>query len=231
MRANRSGEAQLPAQRAGGVGAECEQDDDDKGGDTPSLQEAPEGQVEDVEADVPLEVRVDGPEVAAVQEEEHRLPIAAPGRRRDEPDEHHHRCQHERHRPADVRQLQRADAPDGDLGGDPARQPDAEQGGHREGNEPDPEQSDLHPQPRGQYVLPAQGAVPHEVGDQVHDAAQEAEDHDGDDGDADPQPPARRAAGAPRPQHRRAARPERRLVVGGLVVSLVVPVAVGAPRA
>ncbi len=95
--AHRRREPQLPLHRARGIDPQREQDDDDERRDGPSLHEAQERQVEDVEADVAAEVRIGLAEVGAVEPEQHRLPDAGPGTGRDQADESRQHGEPDRH--------------------------------------------------------------------------------------------------------------------------------------
>ena len=82
-------------------------------------------------------------------------------------------------------------------------------------HEADPEQRDLRPEPGRQHVAAAERAVPHQVGDQVHGSAEQAEDHEQAQDPAADQQPA--TPGQVAPGDRREGRP--------------IPAAVGAARA
>ena len=148
--------------------------------DRPAQQEAQERQVEDVEADVAAERRVGHAPVAAVGEEEHRLPVAAPcgpGAERKE-EAIATKVSADADAARRVRHLEAAEPSDRCLRRDPPSEPDAHQRRHEQRQEADAEEPDLRPEPRLEHVATAERVVPHDVGDEVDDAAEQPEHDD-----------------------------------------------------
>ncbi len=199
VRAHRRGEVELPAQCAGGVGPDGQQPDDDERGRSPAQQEAPERQIEDVEADVAAEGRVIDPPCRAVDEEEDDLPRAAPRGPRAERQQHGDHCQADPDEARRIRQLDPSELTHGRLRRDAPGQPDAHHDRHQHRREADAEQRDLGPEAGEQDVAPTERVVPHDVGDQAHDPAQQAQEHEQrDDRSADHDPSAPRKVGGNR---------------------------------
>ncbi len=222
VRPDRGGEVEGPAGRRDGVGRHRQTSDHGQGEDRPALDEAPERQVEDIEADVAAEGGIGRAELPAVEEEQQGLPVPAPGERAEQPADQGQGDEHDPHRARDVRHLDRSDPPNRDLGPEATRDPQADQGGDREQHESDHEPAEVGGEASQQDVATAEAAVPGEVGEQLDQAAEDLEhderaDEEQDRADPVAGRPVRSASARSEPTGRRGPVPAI-LIVGNLLL-------------
>ena len=172
-----------------------DQQDDDQRGEQPGDHERQEGQLEDVEADVGVELRVLHTEVDAVDEQQPLVPLAGDSGPGDDGEQEGHA----RPDPAGAVVDDVVVAPEQVLFGTHGREPGSDavsddQVGEAEDEEDpdeDPGQGDLGPQDRAEGVRLAQGVEPQVIGVEAGDASQrgdqeEQADRDQDEDDAAP---------------------------------------------
>ena len=178
VRADWGGEPQLPSQSSSRVSPQAEQQDRHQAGDPPALEEAPEGQAKDVEADVVAEVGIGDAKAAAVYPQQDRAPRRAPCCGADQRQHQRDGDQAKRDRAARVGKLERPDASDGDARRQPASHQDRCDRRQRERGVAGREQADLGPQPGGQHAGQPQCGEPLQVGEQVDQPTGQAEHHE-----------------------------------------------------